>query len=145
MKGKEKTVFSKIMVPVDLAHKDKQTRALQCSADLAAHYGASVVFVGATTETPSSVAHNPTEFKEKLTAFAQEQAAAGNFTAETHVELSHDPTTDLDDALLRAVSETKADLVVMASHIPGLAEYVWPSNGGKVAAHAKCSVFVIRG
>ncbi|MCA9547857.1 MAG: hypothetical protein KC613_25810, partial [Myxococcales bacterium] len=30
---------------------------------------------------------------------------------------SHDPTVDLDDALLRAVKEVNADLVVMASHL----------------------------
>jgi hypothetical protein len=32
----------------------------------------------------------------------------------------------------------------MASHVPGLTEYVWPSNGGKLAGHAKASVFVVR-
>jgi nucleotide-binding universal stress UspA family protein len=58
--------------------------------------------------------------------------------------VSHDPTVDVDDALMKAVSETGADLVVMASHVPGLADYIWPSNGGKLAAHSSASVFVVR-
>ena len=50
-------------------------------------------------------------------------------------------------ALLRSLrlSGTGADLVVMQSHVPGLMDYIWPSNGGKVAGHAKCSVLVVRG
>ena len=62
-----------------------------------------------------------------------------------HAAIAHDPTTEVDDALLRAVDETGADLVVMQSHIPGLIDYVWPSNGGKIAGHAKASVLVVRG
>ena len=58
--------------------------------------------------------------------------------------IAHDPTTDVDDALLKAVDETGADLVVMASHKPGLAEYFWPSNGGKLAGHTGVSVMLVR-
>ena len=138
-------MFNDIMVPVDLAHQDKLKRSLDCAADLAAHYGAKVVYVGVTSGVPSSVAHTPTEFAEKLKAFAGEQAAAHGIEAASHAAMAHDPTTDTDDALLRAVSETGADLVVMQSHIPSVLDYVWPSNGGKIAEHAKCSVMVVRG
>jgi nucleotide-binding universal stress UspA family protein len=57
---------------------------------------------------------------------------------------SHDPAADLDPTLLKAVEETGADLVVMASHVPGLTDYIWPSNGGTVARRAKVSVMVVR-
>jgi nucleotide-binding universal stress UspA family protein len=46
--------------------------------------------------------------------------------------------------LLSAINDAGADLVVMASHVPGLTEYVWPSHGGKIASHSTASVFVIR-
>ena len=59
--------------------------------------------------------------------------------------VAHDPTTDLDDVLLKAVKDTGADIVVMQSHMPNILDYVWPSNGGKIAEHAKTSVFVVRG
>ncbi len=138
-------MFTKIMVPVDLGHPDTQARALQCAADLANAHGARVCYVGVTTETPGPLGHTPAEFAKKLEAFAGEQAARHGLKAEHEVVISHDPTTDIDDRLLDAVDKTKADLVVMATHKPGVGDYIWPSNGGKIAAHAEASVFLVRG
>ncbi|MDN3720862.1 universal stress protein [Roseibium salinum] len=45
---------------------------------------------------------------------------------------------------MKAIDETDADLVVMATHVPNLKDYVWPSNGGRVASHSDVSVFLIR-
>ena len=137
-------VFKKIMAPVDLAHSGHLEKALQCTADLAKHYGAEVVYVGVTAPTPSATAHNPAEYAEMLSAFAAAQSSKHGINASADPVISHDPTTDVDDALLRATRDTGADLVVMASHIPNVLDYVWPSNGGKIAEHAKCSVFVVR-
>ena len=138
-------VFTRIMTPVDLAHAERMERSLQCGAELAALWGIPVVYVGVTAQTPGSVAHNPEEYGRKLAAFAAAQAEARGITAEAQAVVSHDPSTDLDDTLLKAVKDTGADLVVMASHVPGLTDYVWPSNGGKIAGHAAVSVMVVRG
>ncbi|WP_296761707.1 universal stress protein [Sediminimonas sp.] len=138
-------MFTRIMTPVDLAHRDQLERALQCSADLASHYDVPVVYVGVTTEQPSPVAHTPKEYAAKLDKFVAEQTEKHGIKGEAHAMAAHDPTTDLDDALLKAVDEVGADLVVMASHIPNVFDYIWPSNGGKIAEHAKASVFVVRG
>lgn len=137
-------MFSRIMVPVDLAHLPSLHKALQVAGDIAKHYGAAVTYVGVTAATPGKVAHNPAEFEKKLDAFGAEQGKVHGISADTRTIVSHDPATDVDDALLKAVGETGADMVVMASHVPGLADYVWPSNGGKMAAHSKASVFVVR-
>ncbi|NNE52777.1 MAG: universal stress protein [Sulfitobacter sp.] len=137
-------MFKRIMMPVDLTHLETQTRALDCARDLAKTYGATVTYVGVTSPTPSSAAHSPEEFAEKLRAFAREQGKKNGIKTEFHSMIAHDPTTELDDALLKAVSETLADVVVMASHDPGLVDYIWPSNGGKIAAHAHTSVFLVR-
>jgi nucleotide-binding universal stress UspA family protein len=141
---KDIRVFKKIMTPVDLAHQDHLEKALQCTADLAKHYGAEVVFVGVTASTPSAMAHNPAEYAQKLDAFVEAQSAKHGISGSSLPIVSHDPTTDVDDALLKATRDTGADLVVMASHLPSVFDYIWPSNGGKIAEHAKCSVFVIR-
>lgn len=58
--------------------------------------------------------------------------------------VSHDRVADIDDILLNAVKEVGADVVLMASHIPTLVDYIWPSNGGKIAAHSEASVFLVR-
>ena len=57
---------------------------------------------------------------------------------------SHDPAADLDHRLIAAGREIGADLIVMASHLPGLPEHLFASNAGAVASHAKVSVFVVR-
>lgn len=137
-------MYSKIMVPVDLAHKGDLDKALKTAADLAQHYKIPVCYVGVTPATASSVAHNPQEFEKKLEAFAEDEAKKHGHDASSKAYTSHDPTVDVDDTLLKAVKDVGADLVVMASHAPSVIDYVWPSNGGKMAEHAKASVLVVR-
>jgi nucleotide-binding universal stress UspA family protein len=137
-------VFTKIMTPVDLSHEGDLEKALTCTADLAKHYGAEVVYVGVTTTTPSAVAHTPEEFGKKLDTFAAAQADKHGITARGETIISHDPTIDVDQKLLEACKSTGADLIVMASHVPNAMDYVWPSNGGSVAEHAPCTVMVVR-
>ncbi len=132
------------MVPVDLAHIERLERALKCAADLAGHWSAKTVYVGVTAATPSKVAHNPKEYGQKLSAFAEEQAKLHGIETEAHPVVSHDPTTDVDDALMKAVTDTSADMVVMQSHVPDAVDYIWPSNGGNLAEHSKVSVLVVR-
>ncbi|SMX48510.1 universal stress protein [Maliponia aquimaris] len=137
-------MFKRILVPVDLAHAGRLEKALGCAADLARHHKATVIYVGVAANTPGPVAHTPKEFAAKLDAFAKAQAEERGITTEAHAVTSHDPSIDLDPTLLKAVDETGADLVVMASHVPNITDYVWPSNGGTVAGHAKVSVMVVR-
>lgn len=137
-------MFKRIMAPVDLAHVERLGTALDCAADLAKHYGVPIVYVGVTSSAPSKLAHNPEEFGQKLGAFADQEAAKHGVETSAHTAIAHDPTTEIDDALMRAIGETDADLVVMASHVPNVMDYIWPSNGGKLAEHAKCSIMVVR-
>lgn len=137
-------MFKRIMVPIDLAHVDRLDKALTCAADLAKHYGSTVIYVGVSAATPSSIAHTPAEFADKLAAFARNQAGAHGVQTESHAMTSQDPAVDLDPTLMKALDETRADLVVMASHIPNVTDYIWPSNGGTIAGHARISVMVVR-
>ncbi len=137
-------MFKRIMAPVDLAHVEKLSAALDCAADLAKHYGVPVVYVGVTSSQPSEVAHNPDEFAHKLGAFAAAEATRHGIETSAYATIAHDPTLEIDDALMRAISKTGSDLVIMASHVPNVIDHIWPSNGGKLAKYAKCSVMVVR-
>ncbi len=137
-------MFSKIMVPVDLAHADKLGRALDVAAQLARNSGGEVVYVGVTTGTPTSVAHSPEEYRQKLEAFAAAQSEAAGHPATAHMVLSHDPAVDLDRQLEKAAEQTGADLVVMATHVPGAFDAFGPNHGGALARHSKISVFLVR-
>jgi len=137
-------MFSKIMVPVDLAHLEALEKALTVAADMARHYDAALCYVGATTSQPSAVARTPEEYKEKLLAFAAEHAPENGHPATAGVYNGHDPVTDLDDILIQAIKDVEADLVVMGTHIPHHIDAIMPANGSKVAAHSDVSVFLVR-
>ncbi len=46
--------------------------------------------------------------------------------------------------ILRIAGEVEADLIIMASHRPELADYLLGSNAAHVVRHADCSVLVVR-
>jgi nucleotide-binding universal stress UspA family protein len=116
------------MVPVDLGHIDKLDRALKTAADLAAHYGAKVTYVGVTSPQPGAVAHSPEEFAEKLARFAAGQTElTGIEHAGSQAITVHDPSVDL---------------IVMGSHIPKRLDL--GSHGGHLAALTHRSVMLVR-
>lgn len=137
-------MFKKIMVPVDLGHIEKLERGLRVASDLALHYGAWITYVGVTAETPGPIGHNPAEYAAALDAFTTHEVSRHGHNADSVAFASHDPAVELNAVLLKAVEETNADLVVMASHIPGLADHLWPSHGAQLARRAAISVMLVR-
>lgn len=138
-------MYKRIMVPVDLAHIDRLEKALTSAADLSKHYKVPVTYVTVATTAPSEIAHTPQEHAKKLDAFAKAQADKhGLHDTDAKFYTSHDPAVDLHETLMKAIGDTGADLVVMASHVPGVPEHIFASNAGSVASHAEVSVFVIR-
>jgi nucleotide-binding universal stress UspA family protein len=137
-------MYRRIMVPVDLEHAEALDKALATAAALARHYGATATYVAVTAAAPGAIAHDPQEFAEHLESFAREQGRRHGIETTQLTRVSHDPTTDLDTTLLDAADDLDADLIVMASHVPGVVEHIFASNAGYVASHAKMSVFVVR-
>lgn len=137
-------MYKTIMVPIDLAHLPQIAGAIDTAGDLARHYGATLAYVSITAETPTAIAHNPEEFRARLSAFAAEQAARLGVEISAKAYAATDPSIDIDKTLLEAISDTGADLVVMASHRPGLADYFWAAHGAWLAKHAEISIFLVR-
>lgn len=137
-------MYKRIMVPVDLAHADKLAPALDTAANLAKLYKIPVTYVGVTASTPGPLGHNPAEYDEKLKKFSEDQGVRHGIATNWKAVVSHDPAVDLDDKLAATVDETGSNLVVMATHIPNVADHFWPSNGGRLATHTDASVFLVR-
>ncbi|MFU8883553.1 MAG: universal stress protein [Rhodobacterales bacterium] len=137
-------MYSNIMIPVDLGHTNQMDKALGVAADIAKLYAAQAHIVGVGQTVPTDIARTPAQYAEKLAAFAAERSKALGVTFQPHVEISHDPAVELDDVLTRAATQIGVDLIVMGSHVPGLAEHVFASNAGYLASHAHMSVFVVR-
>ncbi|WP_370646553.1 universal stress protein, partial [Photobacterium sp. OFAV2-7] len=51
----------------------------------------------------------------------------------------------LNKKLLDAIDEIGADLILMATHIPNVSDYIFANHGNYISDHADISVFLIRG
>jgi len=139
-------MFTRIMVPVDLEHAEKLEPSLRAAADLAKVHDAEIIFVAVSGKVPNRVAPSPEKFAAELDMFAREQGDRLGVKASALAKSSVDPAVELDDKLLEAIDETAADLVVMASHVPGVADrlHLISSNAAWIVKHADVSVFVVR-
>lgn len=137
-------MFSTIMVPVDLVHKDTLAKALDVAGDMAKQHGAVIKVVSVGGELPNELGHNSGEFTETVKDFAKGLRDKYGVEVEAETIISHDPEVETTSALMKAIESTGADLVIMASHVPGILEHIFSSHGGYIAQHAKVSVFIIR-
>ncbi|MDT8879256.1 universal stress protein [Halomonas saccharevitans] len=137
-------MFKKIMVPVDLAHAALLQSSIDLAADLAKRYQAETCYVSVTANTPGALARTPEEYAHKLADFAKAQGKLHGQEVSSRVVTAPDPIADMDDAIIQAIHDTGADLVIMSTHLPKRLDVVVPSNGGKVATHTDVSVFLVR-
>lgn len=139
-------MYSKILVPVDLAHLDKLSKALNTAIDIARHYGATLHYVTVTNTTPSSVAHNTRELEAELQRFAEEQGKDHGIDTACSVIKTPDTAVELEKRLVEAIHDTGADLIVMASHAPGIGDklHFIHSNAANLVKDTDVSVFVVR-
>lgn len=137
-------MYQKILVPIDLAHVEKLDKAITTALDLAKHYKAEICLLGVSSNAPSSVAHTPAEFGQKLEAFAQDLASKHGVTTKAVAQISHDPAVDISKQIVAQADAQGADAIVMASHVPGVADHIFASHGGYVASHSDLSVFLVR-
>ena len=137
-------MFTKIMVPVDLAHAETVDKSIRIAADLGKQYNADIYLVGVTDTAPGSVAHNPAEYEQKLEQFTADHSARHSCAMTHKVVLCNDPAAELDEALEEYGKRINVDLVVMASHIPGFMEHLFRSRAGHLATHTDISVFIVR-
>ena len=137
-------MFTKIMVPVDLAHAATVEKAIQVAADLAKLHNAEIYLVGVTDTAPGSVAHDPNEYQQNLEQFAADHSSRHGCSMTAKVVICNDPAAKLDQALEDYGKEINVDLVVMASHLPGFMDHLFHSRAGHLATHADISVFIVR-
>lgn len=132
------------MVPIDLRHVEALEKAMAVAADLSRHYDARITLVGVTASGPTFVAGTPQDYQRVLARYGAEQSEKLGVSLETRAIMDPDPSVDLHGELLAQTAALDADLVVMASHVPGFREYLLSSNAGHLASHASVSVFIVR-
>ena len=136
-------MFKKVMVPIDMAHVAEG----KANIELAARYadeGAEIVLLNVIEDIPGwAAAELPRDLLDKSRSAAESElqaivSAAGKEMA-TIVRSGHPYKT-----ILEVAEEQGIDLIIVASHRPGLQDYFLGSTAAKVVRHARCSVLVIR-
>jgi universal stress protein F len=132
-----------IIVPVALAQIEKAQSMLDVARQLGGEDG-EIVLVTVIEDIPGYIAAElPAGLIENAAdeARGELRALARNSGMELPVEVRKgNPAT----AILAVASERNADVIVIASHRPGLQDYFLGSTAARVVRHAKCSVHVIR-
>ena len=138
-------MYSRILVPVDLNHVEKLTKALDLAGRTAKESDAEVVYVDVVDAVPTISARTEGDrLAERLKVFVANQAKKYGIQTIDHVALRSDLHLNVGSDLIKAAKEADCDLIVMASHMPGFKDHILSSNAGYVASHAPMTVYVVR-
>lgn len=138
-------MYSRILVPVDLDNTDKLTKALDLAAQTAKESDATVIYVGIVDAVPTTSARTEGDrMKTLLDEFAADQAKAHGIKASDQIVLRGDLHLNIGRDVIDCAKRSGCDLIVMASHVPGIKDHIFSSNGGYVASYAPMSVYVVR-
>jgi nucleotide-binding universal stress UspA family protein len=135
-----------ILVPIDIARIEAGAGALKLAGDLAKSHGSKFILLNVHESLPTYVATEiPKELykthlsnaADRLNEIIRDQGLPD--TTEVVVREGH-PSNEI----LEYAKDTGVDLIVIASHDPGLADYFLGSVAARVVRHAHCSVLVAR-
>jgi universal stress protein F len=136
-------MYKTILVPIDIANLDKGKAMI----DVATAYAGKdtrIILLNVVEEIPTwAAAEIPEGILDKSRQTSDEEmnaiAAASGIDMDVEVRMGHSYKT-----ILEVAGEKAVDLIIIASHRPGLQDYFLGSTAAKVVRHAKCSVLVTR-
>ena len=137
-------MFKNILVPIDMAHIDAGKTNIDVAVQQAAASGARIILLNVVEEVPVWVAAElPAHILEDSVQQAKKElqaiANASSEKPEVMVRNGHPSNT-----ILEVANQESVDLIIIASHRPGLKDYFLGSTAAKVVRHAQCSVLVMR-
>jgi nucleotide-binding universal stress UspA family protein len=136
-------MYKTILVPIDMSHVVEGKANINLAAQHAVD-GAKIILLNVVEEIPTwAAAQLPANIiEDSFEAVRTEMQAIANASGmklDVEVRPGHSYNTILDVA-----KEKNVDLIIIASHSPGLQDYFLGSTAAKVVRHAKCSVLVVR-
>lgn len=142
MKG-ETMNYNSIILPIDIAHPELADSMFE-KAKALLNEGGTVHAVYAMPDVPGFVnSELPGDYVKaagaKAEAALKEIVANSGVTVTTEILSGQAPR-----AILAVAEKVGADLIVVASHRPGLSDYLLGSTAARIVRHAQCSVLVIR-
>lgn len=140
-------MYQNILVPIDVSHRRSGELGLRCAVKMAEVTGARLTLLSVISDVPNLVAvYLPDDYTGQAVAAAEQQLkdlasdcglAEGSYDLRVRDGAPH-------HEILKEAKKRKADLIVLASHRPELADYLLGTVAAKVVRHAGCSVLVVR-
>lgn len=136
-------MFKTILLPVDVAHLDEGQKTLEVALAIMSPDTA-IILLYVMEDIPNWTDLDlPPNFKENSMETARKAlgtiAETTDKAVQVEIRAGHAYST-----ILKEAEAANADLIILASHKPGLKEYFIGSNTTKVVSHASCSVVVLR-
>lgn len=138
-------MFKSVIVPLDLEEPSSWSKALPVAVDMAKVKDASLTLGtiipnwDAAREAQWSPLGLPRMIRDA--ELRLRRIAAGCELDQYGVSVGNGA---IGPGILDLAEQSGADLIVLASHRPGLKDYLIGANALHVVRHAKCSVFVVR-
>jgi universal stress protein F len=136
-------MYNSIIVAVDIAQMEKAERILRKASDLKSEAGA-IVLLNVVEELPAYVVSDLSvdmtvkarkDSEEYLSALRERTGVAADIEIRQGA-----PAREI----LAAADHHNADLIIVASHVPDLTNYIIGATADRVVRHAKCSVLIDR-
>ena len=140
-------MFSRIVVAIDLESETPPDKLLRFAGDIARTYDADVHLLHVIPAAPAIVSQYLESGYEEL-ASREAEERLDTLASSLHVGAGTIATTVrfgvIYQEILGFADKISADLIVLESHKPGVADYLLGSNAARVVRHATCSVVVLR-
>lgn len=139
-------MFKKVLVPIDVSHAERNGELIERAKDLVDKSDGVISILNVIEDVPGYVAAElPAGIHERVLERARNEleklAAKHELPHSTEIHIAHGHPSK---QILEASEKAEADVIVIASHQPGLADYFLGSVAGKVVRHAHCCVMVLR-
>lgn len=136
-------MFKTILLPVDVAHPEDGHKTLKVALKIMSPDSA-IILLYVMEDIPNwTDIRLPPNFRENSMQTAREALESIAETTDKDVQIDVQ-TGHAYSTILKEAEATNADLIILASHKPGLKDYFIGSNTTKVVSHANCSVVVVR-
>ena len=136
-------MFKTVLIPIDLSHAEAGKEMIGAAKRIGGE-DVQIILINVVEDIPTYVAAElPSGIIEKSKERARE--ALEEMVREANVQASVEVRSgQTHRAILAAAEERNVDLIVVASHRPGLQDFLLGSTAARVVRHATCSVLVKR-
>lgn len=136
-------MYKHIIVCVDLSHGEAGKGLLDKATQLVDE-GGTIRLLHVLEDVPSYIAAElPRDLNDRREAEAKVELGLLSGTIPASVQ-SEVRTGAAAGQILQCAEDTGADLIMIASHRPGLSDYFIGSTAARVVRHAQCSVLISR-